>query len=110
MATSVRPRRAHTAITHIIHTRVRPTATMARNGSWAVPSSVRARGITAITGMATVITDAESMATTVAATMDRALMHTTEVVDLVTGGAMREVQWAEASTVEDDADRVKLVA
>jgi hypothetical protein len=60
--------------------------------------------------MATVITDAESMATTVAATMDHALMHTTEAVDLVTGGAMREVQRAEASTVEDDADRVKLVA
>jgi len=72
------------AITRIIHTRARPMATMDRNGLWAGCSLAPARGITAIGGVVTAITDAvamvttdaAAMATTAAATTDRELTDT----------------------------------
>ena len=103
--TSVQRRHALTATTHFIRTRARPMATTVRNGLSAVCSSAPALGITAITGTDTVTIDGVIMATTVAATIDPALMHTTEAVDLVMGEAMHAAQLVAASMGVDAGDR-----
>lgn len=103
MAMSVRHRHALTVITPTIHTLVRRTATMVRNGLRAASSSALAPGITAFTGGATATTDAamvstvaEDMATDAAIT-DPALMPTTGAVDLVMAEAMQAAAFMAAA-------------
>jgi hypothetical protein len=67
-------------IMQIIHTRVLLMAITVHDGLWAEFSSVRARGITAITDPATATTVALATATTVADTTGLELTFTTGVV------------------------------
>jgi hypothetical protein len=117
MATSDQHRHARTATTHIIHMRVRPMAIMARDGLQVASSSAQARGITALTDLAMVSTDAVDTATTAAvdtaltagvamvtmaaATTDRA--HTTRAVAMVMVGDTHAPQ--SAAFMGADADK-----
>src|SRR5271169_3968960 len=103
----VQRRHAPMAIMDSIHTRVRPTATMVRDGSQAASSSAPARGITAITDADTVSTG-QAMATTGADTLGPARIHTTgEVVFMLAD--TRAARLAGASTVAD-ADKRNTLA
>jgi len=109
---SVQRRHAPMAITHIIHTRARPMATMDRNGLRVAYSSAPARGITATTGVvdmattvtvATVTTGVVDMATMVAATTDQVGTEDTEaavpVMAVATPTAQLEAAFTEAEAV-----------
>ncbi len=106
---SVQRRHAPMAITHIIHTRARPMATMDRNGLRVAHSSAPARGITATTGVVDTVTTGVvgmattgvvGMATTGVATTDQADTEDTEaaapVMAVATPTAQVEAAFTEA--------------
>jgi hypothetical protein len=97
--------------THIIHTPVRPMDTTDRNGSRAAYLLARARGITAITGLAMATGDAAGMVTTATdmATMVEDITGPgrmrTGVAGLVIATAMRAARWEAFMVVAGAGER-----